>query len=58
MVKREMSEEEREIRNGMVDILCFLASGRATKEEIQKLKVRVDEAVRDFQKDEAAERVA
>lgn len=59
MVKaREMGQDEREVRNGVVDILCFLSSGHPTKEQMQDLKVRISDAVKVFQKDEATERVA
>jgi hypothetical protein len=48
-----MGREEREIRNGIVDILCFLSSGQATQQQMDELKARMDQAMRVFQKDEA-----
>ena len=55
---KDMGIEEREIRNGIVDILCFLSSGKATKEQMEELRNRMAEVLRVFQKDEATERVA
>lgn len=55
---RNMGPEEREIRNGIVDLLCFLSSGRATKEQTEEIKVRMVDVLKVFQKEEATEHVA
>ena len=55
---REIGPEEREIRNGLVDLLCFLSSGRPTKEQVEEIKVRLVDVLKVFQKEEATEHVA
>lgn len=55
---REMGQEEREIRNGIVDLLCFLSSGHATKEQMAAINIRLGDVLKVFQKDEAAEHAA
>lgn len=55
---REMSEDEREIRNGIVDVLCFLSSGHPTNAQMEELKSRMGDVVKVFQKDEATEHVS
>lgn len=33
-----MTDAERETRNGIVDILCFLAAGHPTEEEMKQIR--------------------
>ncbi len=56
-MKREVGSEEREIRNGIVDLLCFLSSGRATKEQLEELNSRISGALSVFQKTADTEQV-
>ena len=54
----ERSQDEQEIRAGIVDVLCFISSGNATKEQMNELKVRIAEAVLVIQKEKTAEHAA
>jgi len=50
LMKREMSVEERDIRDGIVEILALLASRTATPEQVREIKRRIMETVNTFQK--------
>lgn len=39
-----MEQSEREIRNGVVDILCFLSSGKATESQLAEIEKRISMA--------------
>ena len=54
-MKREMSVEEREIRDGIVDILAFLATRTATCDQVKEIKRRIMETTQMFQKAEIGE---
>ena len=56
-MKREVSQEEREIRNSMVDILCFLATGKASREQLAELNAKISGALTVFQKASETEHV-
>lgn len=56
-MKREVSQEEREIRNSMVDILCFLATGKASREQLVELNAKISGALSVFQKAAETEQV-
>lgn len=47
-----MSVEEREIRDGIVEILAFLATRTATPEQVREIKRRIMETTNGFQKAE------
>jgi hypothetical protein len=45
-----VNDSEREIRNGIVEILCFLSSGKATESqmsEVEKMVLTAVEATRE-----------
>jgi hypothetical protein len=48
---------EREIRNGVVDILCFLSSGNATLEQMSKIEMLVSMAAKVAWETSAKEKV-
>ena len=54
-MKREIGSDERAIRDGIVEILAFLASRAATPEQIREIKRRIMDAASTFQKAEIGE---
>jgi hypothetical protein len=55
LMKRQIGSDEREIRDGIVDVLAFLASRTATPEQVREIKRRIMETVNTFHKAQVGE---
>ncbi len=54
-MKTEFTDEEREIRNGICDILCFLSGGDVTADQMSVIRRKIEEAVEVFAKNNVKE---
>lgn len=48
-MKREVSDDERAIRSGIVDILCFLSMQNPTEAQVAAIRGKLEEALEVFQ---------